>query len=301
MVSTLVRQISHVKVYAGHITNPLFGPYRHGIEKRMRMFEHLNTHRLADGKQPWKVEAVFGEQLIDTMRKVDPMKTLFVVPAGESTKLDQVFSREESDFINYDFFGQGGRGYFTCGASYWAASKRIYKDLCEEQPTKRQTLIKTSKLPLFEGIAEGPLCPYPGKEYKIGFYSDAIRVHDNNTECTVFLGGGGSFLPDPTSKQKVAVLARYNHSELLRNQKREDECEKWENAAIMVSIGRGAAVFSMFHPYYGPDDINVEAYTRAFPNCGTNWQDVKNRLSPLDVRMNFVYHNILGKLETQIF
>jgi hypothetical protein len=62
-------------------------------------------------------------------------------------------------------------------------------------------------------------------------------------------------------------------------------------------VGKGTALLSMFHPYYGPNDIDVEAYERTFPDCGTNWRAVQENLSPLDVRMRFVLNRMLFPLE----
>ncbi len=302
MVSALCRRgipsISHVKVYAGHPTRPAFGPYRDSIEKRVKMLADLNFLRQMDQRRPWEIERVHGEHLTAALNRCDPQNTLLVMPAGESTKLDQVFTQEETDFLLNDFFARGGRGYFTCGAAYWASSKRIYKDLCEEQPRHAQTIVRQSKLPLFLGTAEGPLCPYPGKEYKVGFYSDAVNVTGDKSACTVYLGGGGSFLlENSVNQQRVSVLAQYKLSELQRIGKCAAEYTKWKNAAIMVSVGKGAALLSMFHPYYGQSDINVEIYKRVFSHCGTDWASVKKRLSPLDVRLNFAYHCMLSRLE----
>ena len=155
--------------------------------------------------------------------------------------------------------------------------------------------MKTSNLPLFQGAAYGPLCPYPGNKYKVGFYSDAVRVASGKDECTIYLSGGGSFVPDPD--QPVKVLVRYPVSELERHGKPPEEHSLWENATILVPVGKGAALLSMFHPYYGPNDIDVERYNEAFPDSGTNWKEVHRKLSSHDVRMRFVLDNMITPLE----
>ncbi len=48
----------------------------------------------------------------------------------------------------------------------------------------------------------------------------------------------------------------------------------------------------MFHPYYGPQDIDAERYMEAFPDSGTDWVKVHALLSPLEQRMQFVYSMI---------
>lgn len=294
--------IQRVIVYKGHETHPLFGPYKENIVKRIDMFNYLNQYRHAQGKLAWKVTAIAGEQLVDALKE-SPEETLLVIPAGQSTRLDKVFSVAETTFIQDKFFGEGGRGYFNCGSAYWVSQLRKYQDMHEEQPVKRDPVIKKTHLPLFQGLAHGPLCPYPGTEYKVGFFSDAVRITDGENECTIYLSGGGSFIvpQESESQQKVKVLARYLRSELARHGKKAEDFPEWENAVIMVSVGKGAALLSMFHPYYGSHDIDVDSYERTFPNCGTNWKEVKEKLSPLDVRMQFVLNSMLTQLEEMRF
>lgn len=296
-ISSAPRPISCVVIYSGHTRNPLAGSYHENIVKQIAMFTLLNEYRTV----PWKVISVTGEQLVEALKKENIEETLLVVPAGQSSRLEKVFSVADAAFIKSEFLEKGGRGYFTCGAAYWISSKRIYKELCEENSEKRETMIKTSSLPLFEGIAEGPLCPYPGHKYKVGFYSDAVKVSHESEECTIFLSGGGSFLPEPTSNQKVRVLVRYPHAELIRLGKKAEECQKWENGALLASVGKGAVLLAMFHPYYGSQDIDAEAYEKAFPDCGTNWREVQGKLSPLDQRMHFFMKYMLGPLENREF
>lgn len=301
-LSRCLPPIQRVIVYKGHETHPLFGPYKENIVKRIEMFNYLNQYRQREGKSTWTVTAVAGEHLTDALKE-SPEKTLLVIPAGQSTRLDKVFSIAETTFIKDKFFSEGGRGYFNCGSAYWVSQWRKYQDMHEEQPLKRDPVIKKTQLPLFQGISHGPLCPYPGIEYKVGFFSDAVRITDGKNECTIYLSGGGSFIvPSPhESEQRIKVLARYLPSELERHGKKPQEFPEWENAVIMVSIGKGAALLSMFHPYYGAHDIDVESYERTFFNSGTNWKAVKERLSPLDVRMRFVFDRMLTPLEEMRF
>ena len=299
-IEPCLRQITKVIIYKGHEKNPLFGPYPDNIIKRIEMFEHLNRYREKTLQIPWKITSVAGEQLVETLKKENPENTLLVIPAGQSTRLDKVFSLEQTSFIKEDFLMKGGRGYFNCGSAYWVSSKRIYNDLCEEQPENRKPIVKTTNLSLFDGLSEGPLCPYPGQKYKVGFFSDAVRTSDGHNECTIYLSGGGCFVPDKKSNQKILTLARYLPSELLKHGKTESELSKWEKAAILISVGKGAALLSMFHPYYGSNDMNVSLYEQAFPDSGTNWSEIKRKLSPLDVRMRFAF-NMISKLETMEF
>lgn len=295
---TCLHPINHVIIYKGHEKNPLLGPYSANIVKRIQMFNALNEYRKQMQRPTWKVTSIAGEHLVDALKESKKEETLLVIPAGQSTHLDKVFSIEQTSFIKNDFFAKGGRGYFNCGSAYWVSAKRVYKDLCAEQPEGCKTIVKTSNLPLFDGIAEGPLCPYPGKRYQVGFFSDAVRVTNGQDLCTIYLSGGGSFFPDK-STQNVKVLVKYLHTELVRCGKTPKECKSWENAVIMVPVGKGAALLSMFHPYYGPNDIDVETYEKNFPDCGTNWKAVKESLSPIDIRMRFVLKSMLDPLENK--
>jgi glutamine amidotransferase-like uncharacterized protein len=301
-ISNSIPFIKQVLVYRGHEKHPLLGPYPDNIQKRIAMFDLLNQYRAAAKKPLWRVKTVAGEQLIDILKKERAEETLLVFPAGQSTRLDKVFTTAQTTFLQEEFFRKGGRGYFTCGSAYWVSAKRIYQDLCEEQPESRLPIMKTTQLPLFQGIAEGPLCPFPGKKYQVGFYSDAVRITDNTNECSIYLSGGGGFiLPQNSGTQKIRTLARYLPSELQRLGKKENEQPRWENAAIMASVDQGAVLLAMFHPYYGARDIDVELYERVFPDCGTNWREVHRKLSPLDMRMRFVLHSMLDKLEEMDF
>lgn len=296
-ISSAPHPITCVVIYSGHKGNPLGGSYHENIVKQIAMFTLLNEYRI----KPWKVVSVDGEQLVEEIKKEKTEETLLVIPAGQSSRLEKVFSIADAAFIKNEFFEKGGRGYFTCGAAYWISSKRIYKEVCEENSEKRETMVKTSSLPLFEGTAEGPLCPFPGHKYKVGFYSDAVKVSHESEECTIFLSGGGSFLPEQKSDQKVRILVRYTHAELFRLGKKPEEFQKWENGAVLVSVGKGAVLLAMFHPYYGSQDIDAEAYEKAFPDCGTNWREVQKKLSPLDQRMHFFMTNMLRPLENREF
>ncbi|MES2345397.1 MAG: BPL-N domain-containing protein [Chlamydiota bacterium] len=295
-IKKMLNPIHQVIIYKGHEKNRLLGPYPENIIKRIDMFKGLNRYRKEIHRPEWKVTVAAGEELVDVLKDNDPKKTLLVIPAGQSSHLDKVFSLAENSFIKDEFFKQGGRGYFNCGSAYWISEKRIYHDLCTEAKEEKKTIVKVSNLPLFKGVSEGPLCPYPGKKYKVGFFSDAVTVTDGKTPCTIYLSGGGSFFPDE-SAQKVKVLVKYLPKELERLGKPLPECTKWEKAAMMVSVEKGAALISMFHPYYGPNDFDVEMYEKAFPECGTDWKAVKERLSPLDIRMRFVLNSMLAPLE----
>jgi len=286
--------IRQVVIYTGHHTHPLLGPYAENIRKRVEMFEKLNSYRKTRGRDPWQVVQIPGENLLKTLN--NPKHTLLVIPAGQSTHLDRVFSWQELDFLKHRFFEEGGRGYLNCGSAYWASETRVYSDLCTEQPTARKLLVKKSLIPLFKGTASGPICLHSSPTYKVGFFSDAVTVTSKKKTCTILLSGGGSFHPKKEDKD-VKVLAKYPHSELIRCGKSPNECSHSDIAAILVRIKKGAAILSMFHPYYGSQDLDPERYNRAFPGSGTNWERIVAKLSPEETRMNFVLENFLLPLE----
>lgn len=290
--------LRQIVIYAGHKTHPLFGPYAGSVEKKAEMFEYMNRYR----QIPWEIETVDGDDLEECLRRKNPEETLLVIPAGQSSRLDRVFTAVQTAFLRDEFFVRGGRGFFICGSAYWVSEKRIFKDLCEESPEVKRPLFKSSSLPLFYGVAEGPLCPFPGKKYKVGFYSDAMQVTDGVNQCSIYLSGGGSFIiPEMLENgERVSVLLRYLPSELTRHGILEKEIPKWENAAIMTSVGKGAALLSMFHPYFGPDDI-AETHKDDFPDCGTDWDRVKAALTPLEARMQFIYQSMVSRLENRDF
>ncbi len=285
--------IERVVVYTGH-KHPLLGPYAESIKKRIEMLKELNIYREERGRKPWRVEESSGEDLVETL--YNPKRTLLVIPAGESTRLDQVFSADQLHFIQHDFFEKGGRGYFNCGSAYWASKTRVYNDLCSEQPTQRKLLVKKSRIPLFNGITSGPICTHPSPSYKVGFFSDAVKVTSQNSSCTFLLSGGGSFHPKK-GDLNVRVLAKYPHAELIRCGKSPDECADLENAAILVRIQRGAALLWMVHPYYSSQDLDPERYEQTFPGSGTNWKRIVQNLSSKEHRMNFVLEKFLFPLE----
>ncbi len=288
--------ITNVIVYKGHhVGKDLLGPYQENVTKQIGMFHCLNRYREERGRPPWKITSVAGEDLIDTLSKSRQNETLLVIPAGQSSNLDKAFSAAQTSFIKNQFLAEGGgRLYATCGASYAMSSLRKYDGLSTKNPDKRELKITKSIFPLFEGKAKGPICPYPGAKYQVGFYSDAVTVTNGKDNCTIYLSGGGSFFL-PKNGQKVTVPVKYLGSELARLGK----SEKWANAAILTKVGKGTILLSMFHPYYGPYDIDVQSYETVFPGSGTNWRAVKENLSPLDVRMRFVLNAMLFPLEDE--
>lgn len=298
--------IKQVIIYSGHESHELFGPYYTNIDKMTQMFKLINLFK----DRKWEIAQVPGEKLIERLKKENPKETLVVIPAGESSKLDKVFSLTQTTFLK-EFFEGGGRGFCVCGSAYWVTEKRYYDDLCEVQPETRKLIVKEASLNLCSWNSIGPLCPFPGSKYTPGYFSDAIGVTNGEKECYLYLSGGGSFIKDEPSELKpfkkmkrgsdepetVKVLVRYLPSELLRHKKTKQE----ENAVVMSKVGNGAVLLTMLHPYYGSDDIDVESYEKIFPDCGTNWKKVKDKLSPLDKRLDFVYNSMIEKLEMMQF
>lgn len=276
-----------VVIYTGHQTTELLGPYFHNIEKRVKMFEALNLFREKLSLNPWEVETVSGENLVNNLRSKPFSETLLVIPAGQSTHLDTVFSVAQTRFLQEEFFAGGGLGYLNCGSAYWASETREYHDLCLARPTEKGVIEKKSHIPLFDGTAIGPLCPFPALEYKVGFFSDAVDIsYAKDKQCTIFLSGGGYFVQREGTDQKIKVLARYKLEEL----KRLGKDESCANAALVAKVGKGTVLMTMFHPYYGPQDIDVERYEEAFRGSGTDWRKIHARLSPEEDRVEYMHH-----------
>lgn len=276
--------IEKVAVYTGP------GPYEAHIPKNIAFFQKLNSLRKEKGLKPWEVVSICREEL-DSLKQ--PRNTLLVIPAGQSTHLDQAFKVEHIEFLR-TFFLEGGRGFFTCGSAYWVCRKRIYEDICVQNPEQKVRLEKMSRLPLFSGVGRGPLCPFPGHKYHVGFYSEAIAIQNKEAFCHTLLSGGGSFLVDPEDST-TQVLATYAREELDRLQKD----ASLENAVILTRFGEGKAVLAMIHPYYDPQDFDPAVYQQMFPDAGTDWESLQKRLSPQEERMRFVFEKILSPLEQQ--
>lgn len=294
--------IETIYIYQGHkwtLKEGFHGPYWDNVLKQTEMFESLNKHRENTGRALWKIGPVVGEDLISTLKKCDQQRTLLVFPAGQSSHYDQAFSLSETKYIQEEFLSKGGgRVYGTCGAAYWLTETREYDGLCSSQPIERKVVFKKSPLPLLQGVAKGPLCPFPGQEYKVGFYSDAVTVEGESSDCTIYLSGGGSFFPSLDFDQRVSVLARYKLEELQRLGYSEGNA----NAAVLAEVGNGAALLAMFHPYYGPSDIDVQRYEKTFPKekSGTDWAAVHARLSSLEERIVF-FDYLMRHLEERDF
>jgi len=269
--------IRSILIYGGDKEHSNLGPYAFNAKKKEALFRDLAAFREIQGKDSWEILTFSGKNLVGELERRNPRVTLLVVPAGPSSNFDKSFSAEQLAFLRERFFNCGGRGWFTCGSAYWVSRVRCYSGAES----------KNSLFPLFEGAAEGPLCPFPGNRYKTDFYSDAVKVTDGKSCCRLYLSGGGSFIPDKESSQKVRVLARYSPKELRRLNIEEPALKKRENAAVMVSVGEGAALLEMFHPEYKAQDFDVERCKKAFPDCGTDWERVRSKIGSLADRVNF--------------
>lgn len=283
--------IHHVLIYTGHAGR---GPYAGEITQRINMFKALIPLRLELGHFPWSVEPFDGQDLALTLKTHRPEKTLVVIPAGPSSELDSVFKDEDTLALR-EYIKAGGRGYFTCGSAYWVSQTRIYSDISGLHPTERITTEKVSKCPLFAGIARGPLCPFPGHKYKVGFFSDAVEFKAKDGEkCTLLVSGGGSFYLPSRKTPAVDVILEYTEEELKRLGKTPD----WKNAAIRIRQGLGQALLVMTHPYYGPEDIDSERYYQAFPDSGSDWHAIHRRLTAEKERLIFIQKQLIAPLES---
>lgn len=274
MVSLECAWIRTVMIYTGH------GPYVDHVPQQVAMFKDLNSHRIELGRPEWKVRTVSGELLIGALQAENPASTLLVIPPGPSRDLENAFSQEQFEFIRSQFLKKnGGRLYTTCGSSYMVSKWREY-----QMAQNIKSSMKESIFPLFTGTAKGPLCLDRDVNHNVNFYSDVVTVANEKETCRMFLSGGGSFFLDENDL-KTRVVAIYLDSKLSKN------------AAIISFVGKGSVLLSMFHPEYGPEHIDIETLRRVFPHSCTNWKEIKERLSPTDDRLRFVFRHMFLPLE----
>lgn len=305
--NTVRQPIESVYIYRGHLRSlqpwlgktvqTIQGPYLESIAKHQFIF-----HQIKEQKQrKWKIELIYGHEIIPTLQKIKLSFTihssLLVIPAGESSELDAAFSDEEASSIK-ESVGEGLRILGTCGSAYYLSLEREWNDKCSIQPKDTTSLRKTSKMGIYQGRAIGPLSPYPGQIYNSAFFHEAIKIIGKQNEATVLVSGGGTFVPIDSSlttlmKQRVEVLAKYDLKELPRFSKD----ATWSPAVVLCDYGKGAAVLSKIHPAYGPEDIDLDSYRKAFPNRKDDWEGIRNSLSPLSKRVSLFYE-FIEALET---
>ncbi|MBS0654173.1 MAG: hypothetical protein JSR46_00200 [Verrucomicrobia bacterium] len=256
------------------------------VDKHNFMFDQVNKLQ----HKKWTISPIYGEELAemlqDRLSRDALQDVLMVIPAGESTQLDEAFSQEETSLIN-ESVQRGMCIYGTCGSAYWMSAKRIWDDKCSIQPEDCDRITKTSSMGLFLGTAIGPLSPYPGQTYNTSFFHEAVNLSTiSGQPVTVLLSGGGTFFVDEAKLkgQTVKTLAYYLPEELDKYQKN----ETWRSAVISCTCKRGKVIVAMVHPGYGCEDIHVATYNQAFPDRGDDWQGIRDRLSPLEERMAFV-------------
>lgn len=256
--------IRNVIVYAGS------GCYADGIGKQKTLFEKLNEARAFK----WKVSLVKGHKLSDSLTESNPKETLLVIPAGEASKIEDMFIQDQTiESINDFVLKKGGSLLGTCGVAYGLAFEREFQDT-----------IKFSRLPLFQGKAQGPL----------SFSIEPVKVTNGNQECSFLLDRGGSFRPFPEA-DRVKILLKYLNPELQRFGKSQED---WENAAVLAKMGNGSVVFTMPHLEYGPKDIDADALETNFPNSA-NWKKLKDALD-LDAQLRLIHQSIIGPLEDSL-
>lgn len=290
-------------VYKGHRTPP-FGCYAECAMKQAHALAELNQVRLINGLRPWAIISTPGEQLMQTLRSLSPRRTLLIMPAGESSKIEAVFSPSEKQQIIH-FLKDGGRAHFTCGMAYLGMWRRNY--MYHKVVTSR-----LSSLPVTEGVAEGPLIPYrgelrPAEEFPDGLRvtTEAVTVTDGKIQCNAYVGGGGVFrlraVPSQ-SGQKVRPVAWYMTSEIrrLRGSNVKD-LSRWEIAAILASVKAGGVLKTMFHLEYGPDSIHPEALNTHFPDDGTNWHNVRENIEATEHNRLLLLGKMYGALEALEF
>ncbi len=262
-------QFNLVLIYSGRqIMDTQVGPYPESVEKLTNLFKLIYKD---------VIPLNGGMSLVTRLKMVSPKSTLLVIPSGESTKLDEALSQGEIQMIQATV-EQGLSLLAVGGAAYWASKTRIWSDMCAHQPDCRDPIIKSSKCPIFPGVAKGPLLPFPGQSYDPAFFRGAATIECEGKKIHIPLKASGTF--EFESSQKIKVLAGYVEKNQL-NAKRQP-------AIIGCSFGTGKAVLSMVQLGYHPDDLDVKAHKNAFPNSEIDWQDAKNSISPIQDQKAFL-------------
>lgn len=279
-----------VFVYAGHRIalcsgskrlQTVEGPYGINVEKHLSTFQKVNAlyNKFAS------VQRIYGDQLVESLFHAEPSKTLLVIPAGESSNLDRVFSDQEIAMIKARV-SSGMELYAECGSAYWLAKERVWD-------VKQAPLSKEGRIGIFPGVAAGPLSPYPEQPTHAAFVHEGVELKTARSAVRVLLSGGGAFFV-PENEQRVETLAVYNEEFLQQRGKGKE----WEKAVISCSYGKGKAILSMVHPDFGPEDLDVDIYARTFSDRTDDWKAIRDFLSPQDARIQFIAE-ILGVQYTQ--
>lgn len=175
----LSSSIRNVLIYTGHRRNVLLngkvveqmcGPYAMSVDKHLFSFNQVKKRAYPN----WNITEISGSQIISALKSVSLQETLLVIPAGESTDLDNAFSDEEVQCIQ-ESIAKGLRFYVTCGSAYWLAKQRIWDDRCSAQPDSTDTIVKNGKMNIFSGSAVGPLSPYPSQTYSTAFFMSRLE------------------------------------------------------------------------------------------------------------------------------
>lgn len=292
---TLRRNFRHIQIYDGPEL------YSQSVDKHLKICEAYRNHC----RKEWDISLVNKERLILNLEKAESQgtlgQTLLVIPAGESTHVERCFQDIAHKIKRY--VGEEGLSVFgTCGSGYALAALRTWTDKCEENPREAKPIVKESLLGLFNGLAAGPLSLCPTEVYNSNFFHEAVEVWTAETKCTVLLSGGGGLVPLQSashkdiflSHQNVKILAKYSEDFLRLKGK---DFNIYSNAVVAFSYGKGKGIISMINPGYGPEDIDLGAYTEHMP--GHDWEKIRNSLSSYNQRMrlSFGFFNELEKLD----
>lgn len=269
-----MNSIKSIFIYQGHTLKQegVIGTYQ--TDAINRLFEIIKFHN-----PHLEISYVFGEHLIESITNValDALSSsLLVIPAGESSTLDAVFSTDEIITIQ-DSTKKGLNLFVTCGSAYWLAKKRLWGT--GKNPSEKQ-----SKIGIFPGTAIGPLSHR--------FLHETVKIHRNKRELQVLLSGGGSFVysSEDANNHHIQVLANYDTEDL----KKFGQDATLNSAIVACTYGKGKAILSMIHLEYGAEDIDVTAMTRAFPERKENWQQIKTTLASEHERIAFISDILTG-------
>ena len=251
--------VSRVLIYTGHRGG--LGPYHESVKGCVDTFTVLAK------RFSWKVCQVRGEDLTSTLAKQVFRKTMLVIPAGPSTILERTFAEEELFNIE-DACKKGVKLVLICGSAFlfshiraWQASEKALK-----------STYKLSKMPLFPGIAKGPLYFSSHKNSDMTFRHQAVELSTKWGKIKLLNSGGGAFVSED---EGVEVLATYSAEELERLKK----ATSWKNAIIKYRLGLGEILMSMVHFELGPEKIDEKMMKHLFRDREKDWAKIKKSLS----------------------
>jgi|GEM_PF-7002374 len=196
--------ITNVLIYTGHKISGRLAPglYPESLKGIRTMFNHI----IKEHNRNLELYEVCGRELYHKLEKIDPAKTLLILPAGPSSVLEKNFSQKEIDRIEM-VISKGMTLFGICGSAMMIAKNRTWL----KNPTKK------GRFSLFNGEAIAPMSPSAFKS--ASFYHRVVTLYlTSGFKVNLLLSGGGSFIS--TQSQTLATYAPF---EIIRYGKDKDK------------------------------------------------------------------------------